>query len=99
MSYPVDPSEVYELRNENQNLQNEIDELHELNSRLEERFQEERRKRKKAERTAKDYADANARALRIVAMLTDGPVLNEIARDRLAALPGAEVTFCGEVKR
>lgn len=73
MSYPVDPSEVFELRREVEELKAEIAAQRDI-------IREQSQRRKKAEKTAKEYADANARALRVIAMLTGGPVLNEIGR-------------------
>lgn len=72
MSYPVDPSEVYELRGEVERLRAE-------NATLGRRHTDALRRRFRAERAAKEYADANARALRVIAVLTDGPVLHELA--------------------
>lgn len=82
MSYPVDPSEVHELRSQVEDLQTELEQLATVNAKLVDIARAHRRKRKRAERQAKDYADANARAMRIVEMFYNGPIMQEIARDR-----------------
>lgn len=71
MSYPVDPSELYELRREVEELKAEVAAQRDI-------IRKQSQRRKKAEKTARDYAGANARALRVIAMLTDGPAIGEI---------------------
>lgn len=75
MSYPVDPSEVYELRRRIELLEKEG----EVNSAM---LVEERRKRRAAEKCAKEYADANAKAIATTAKLYEqAERLADIIRD------------------
>lgn len=73
MSYPVDPSEVYELRREVEDLRREVEAQRGIIAEQGRKRTEAVRRQLKAERTAKEYADANAKALHVIAAFHLGP--------------------------